>query len=131
MPTLLRPEQQMNIYSGETWKELATSRYGSQLQGLGLDLEHAPQQTRGVDTLMKVGSADGLGYVGQDVWEFLNSPIVKRVAAVLMLAHGYQRNKSIFWAAIWAAFGYALPPAAVTVAGIQQFGKPKPACPAF
>ena len=129
MPTLLRPAQQINIHGGETWKALAKQRYGADLQGMGADIEYAPQQIRGVDTLMKVGSSpDGLGWAGEEAWDSLNSPLAKRIAALLMLAHGYKRTGSLFWAAVWTAFGYAIPPAAVTVAAVQQFGKPKPKC---
>lgn len=131
MAVLLRPEQQMNIHGGETWKQMARKRYGIDLQGLGLDLEHAPQQTHGVDTLMTVGSADGLGWMGEDAWAAVNSPIARRVAGVAMLAHGYMRTGSLFWAAVWAAFGYAVPPAAVTIAAVQQFGKRKASCPTY
>jgi hypothetical protein len=121
----------MNIYSGETWRSVARERYGSELQGLGLDLEHAPQQAHGVDTLMKVGDYEMLGYTGETVVDFAFSPLIKRGAALAMLYHGYSRTGSLFWGALWAAFGYAVPPAAGVIAYRQGFARKKPSSPAF
>lgn len=37
--------------------------------------------------------------------------------------HGYRRNRSVLWAAIWAAVGASVPIIAVPVALAQGFGK--------
>jgi hypothetical protein len=127
MAGMLTKPQQMNIYSGETWKRMAEQEYGADLPGLGLDLEYEPQPVRGVDTLMKVGDLDGLGYEGEELIAFFTSPLGRRLTALAMLYHGYKRNRSIFWAAVWAGMGFALPKTSLVVSCFgQDFGAPKP-----
>jgi hypothetical protein len=64
-------------------------------------------------------------HVGADGDE---SSMVKfaRTAAVGAAAfHGYRRNKSAFWALVWAVLAGASPLITTSVAVAQGFGKPK------
>jgi hypothetical protein len=116
----LTPEQELNVHSGETWIRGAERMYGGKLPGMGAVIEYGPREHNGVDTLMKVGN---LGWMGEDTWGFLFSPIVRRGTALGMFFHGYKRTGSLGWAAAYAAFGFAVPPAAGAVAAVQMLKK--------
>lgn len=116
----LTAQQELNIHGGETWRRGAERMYGGKLPGLGAVIEYGPRQQHGVDTLMHVGD---MGYVGESTWDFLFSPIVRRGTALGMFFHGYKRTRSLGWAAAYAAFGFALPPAAGAVAAVQILHK--------
>jgi hypothetical protein len=122
----LMPEERLNIMSGQRWMSAASKRYGTSLQGMGLDVEMGPPGQRGVDTLAYVGEYLELGD-DPSLWEAATAPAIRKAAAVAMLIHGYKRTRGdVLWSLIWALFGYAVPPVAVPFAVFAQgFGKPK------
>lgn len=141
MAGMLNRPQEMNIHSGETWKRMAErdyganlpglgaaeQEYGGELPGLGLDMEYAPQSTRGVDTLMKVGEYVELDGDLGDFWDAMTSSDWRKGTALAMLYHGYKRNNSILWALIWAGMGYSFPKSSLIISLFaQDFGSPKP-----
>lgn len=115
-PDFLRQYESLNTKSGEWWLQSAKKRYtpSSSLEGLGLDIASAPAVTHGVDTLMHVGDADGLGFVGG-----MN---MKMLAALGLAGYGYMQNKDAKEAAIWGLGGYISPWIAGVFAVAIQMG---------
>lgn len=134
-PDLLRPYENLNIKGGQDWLAAATKRYqmangrpaapvANGKKAIGLGYDSAPQMVHGVDTLMHVSGADGLGMSLLEPIELNQNQ--KIVVAAAMAFHGYMRGgKSYEEAALWGAMGLFAPIWASILAVYAGFAKKK------